>query len=228
MKRLLLAATMLSALGLISVANANPIITPTISIALAQSPSGTKTVVANAVTGGSASYNSAFGSFSLVNVTAIGSPILPQPTFQTNSIDVKSQTTGDQYLYIYITQQNLTSPTGLNSFLSGFTANAFTGSVVSVDEYSYFSASNALWGGTQLASTHFTGLGSPAFSTPVTLTGTYSETAEFIVHMSGSGSVNDTINLKVPEPVSLSIFGVGMLGLGVISRRRQRNRAAIA
>jgi hypothetical protein len=99
---------------------------------------------------------------------------------------------------------------------------------VSVDEYSYFSVSNALWGGTQLASTHFTGLGSPAFSTPVTLTGTYSETAEFIVHMSGSGSVNDTINLKVPEPVSLSIFGVGMLGLGVISRRRQRNRAAIA
>src|ERR1700712_1578597 len=91
---------------------------PTISIAVLQHSGAPVAgdVVVNAATSGNVNYSGSTTGFALVNITAVGSPILPQPTLQTSSIDVKSVSTGDKYLYIYITEQGLTSPLGKITF----------------------------------------------------------------------------------------------------------------
>jgi hypothetical protein len=157
-------------------------------------------------------------------VSAEGSPILPQPTLDTSSIDARTTTNGNKTLYIYVTESNLSSPLGKNSFLSGFTSNLFTGGATSVTEYTFVSAANALWTGTALGSQSFIGIGSTSMldTTPM-LTSPFSETAEFVVQIHGSGSVNDTINISdpVPEPMSMALLGSGLLGLGVIRRAKR-------
>jgi hypothetical protein len=217
-----LSAALLGAV--VTPASATPI--PTISIGISQSASlGSITTVVNAVIGGTAIYSGSTSSFASVTVNATGSPLLDQPIFDTSSIDVKTTQGGDQNLYIYITEQNLSSPLGVGSFLSSFTANAFTGNIMSVDEYTFVSAANALWTGTALASHTFTAIGSatslnfsPSLSSP------FSETVVYHIHTNGAGSANDTINISdpIPEPISLSIFGMGLATLGMVSRRKAK------
>jgi hypothetical protein len=213
----------LASLSAVSDAKAGPT-TPTISIAISQNAAQPNSAVLS-TTSGLLSYNGFTSSFSSVSITAFGSPLLPQPSLQTSSIDVKSTTAGDKNLYIYITEQGLSDPVGQNRFLSSFTANSFLGAVTSVEEYTFIDTSNGLWGGTALASQAFTAIGSATSNnlTP-SLGAYYSETAKFVIHMAGSGSVNNTINIqKVPEPVSAALLGIGMIGTGVTARRRRQS-----
>jgi hypothetical protein len=86
--------------------------------------------------------------------------MLPQPTLDTASMTAQTTSDGAKILYVWITEQDLTSPQGVSSLLSGFTANHFTGGATSVEEYTFIDTANGLWGGTALASQTFTGLGS--------------------------------------------------------------------
>lgn len=197
--------------------------TPLISLGLSQSAS-TPTLITTDGGTGNLSYNGSFGTFASILVNATGVPVVPQATFQTSSIDTKSTQAGQQDLYIWITQQGLTQPMGISNFLSGFTANAFSGNVQSVVETTYISATNALFGGTQLATQTFTSAPSAASAVTASpnLTGPFSETVEYIIHLSGAGSVNDSINIQaVPEPASVAMLGVGMIGTGIMARRRR-------
>lgn len=163
-------------------------------------------------------------SVSATGTSANGVSPFPQPTLQTNSIDARASGAGT--LYLWVTESNLTQPQGGFNMMSGFTTNSWYGAVTSVEEITYIDPDNSgIMGGTEIAS-HLFGaeIGSISYvdATPM-LSGPFSETAEYIITMSGAGGVNDTINISnVPEPMSMAIMGVGMIGLGAVKRRSAR------
>jgi hypothetical protein len=197
--------------------------TPLISIGASTSP-GTPSTFATDNGTGFVSAAGTFGTFTLASVTASGYPILPQPQIDTSSLDVSSSSAGS--LYIYVTQQNLTSPTGINTFLSSFTANLFTGvGITSVTEKTFISTANALYAGTLLSSyTDSAGGLSTSKGTALSpsLSGYFSETIEYIITANGAGSTNDTVDLTaIPEPGSFGILGAGLGLLGLLAFRRR-------
>ena len=191
-----------------------------ISIGLQESGVNGGAIDTVASASGHAVYAGTFGSFTISVVTALGSPPLAQPIFQTTADDYSSSA---GTITVWITEQGLTAPTGPNKFLSGLTANLFNGSVTSVSESTLISTGNALFGGTVLATNTFPTMGSVAYTdlTP-SLANPYSETVEYVVTLgSGGGSVNDTINISaVPEPASLGLLGTAMICLSYFRRKR--------
>jgi hypothetical protein len=166
------------------------------------------------------SYSGAYGTFSFNTVSATGFPVVAQPIFLTNSIDVSTAAAGT--LNIYITEQGLTLPLGAHEFLSTLTANQLLGSTASVTMGTLVSPSNQLYGDDVLAPvTTFMGLGVNAdIDFSPALAGLYSETALYTIEAFGVGMANDTIDItSVPEPGSLAILSLGMLGIALIRRR---------
>jgi hypothetical protein len=191
----------------------------TISIGLQEAGyfgGATTTVNTGSSSAGVVGYN--YGTFSLNNVSALGSTA-PGSLFS-NAINATTSSAGA--LTIYLTQQGVTAPIKESNFLSSFTANLIpTG--WTVKESTYFSSTNALYSGTLLATTLFTHASTSVnFITPALVgNGPYSLTEIYTISATaGGGTTNNTIDLTpVPEPSTLGLLGMGLLGIGLVRRR---------
>ena len=187
------------------------------------------------VAGGFASLSTSDNFFSSVAVSAAGVPLTANPGLATTTLDTRSNPgSADRLLSIQVTQ------TGLTGFPSGSLSNTFTGNtLLSGGNYStftianYIDASNTAFGtGILLAAANYSNLGLGSFSTgpvvtSVTPGGLFSETTIYTILFTGgeatiSGSAQLIGVAAVPEPMSLALFGAGLLGLGFVQRARKR------
>ena len=181
------------------------------------------TVMTDTLTPGGLSYSGTYGSFTLNQIQAVGAPAIPAPNFDSSSINVSSAAGGT--LFVLITEQGLSAPVSAISLLSAFTSNIFNGSATSVVETTFSSATDALYGGQQLATATFGAIGTSTSTNSAPTSTNFSETVEYMITTTGSSDVNDTIDLSgtiptpVPEPGTMALVGTFLIGLGLLRRR---------
>jgi hypothetical protein len=107
------------------------------------------TVATDSNSPGNLSFTGTYGSFSLGNTGAVGSPAEVQPNLST-SVLVSSNSTG-RILFVYMTEQGLTSPQGAHQFVSRFEISLISGAISPISLRTLVSSSNELYSGSVLA-----------------------------------------------------------------------------
>jgi hypothetical protein len=184
------------------------------------------------VSGGSANVVASSSNFSSVMVGGQGFPDLALPDFSTQSLQAAKSSAGSPSpttLTVKITQQ------GITGYPAVSLANTFTGNTLtSNSNYTTFTIGNYVDAGngafattTLLASTSYSNLGLGSYSTgPIVKTVTpgamWSETTIYTITFTGQGSIQSSAQIiRVPEPMSMALFGAGLLGLGMVRRSRK-------
>ena len=181
---------------------------------------GTVTQLANdTATPGSVSFAGTAGGYSF-NTGALGTPNTASVfDLLTQSINIQSSSNAASVLNVFITETNL--PTINGSLMSAFTSNILTNATARIS--SFYSPSNALYGGTLLQTANFTNIGTFVGSNSGTQAGPFSLTTRYDISFgAGSGTFNGTANLTaVPEPATwgMMIVGFGLMG-GALRRRK--------
>jgi hypothetical protein len=167
-----------------------------------------------------------------VSADVIGTPPLTSGSLLTDTIDVNTSAAGT--LIIWVTETGLTSPLGKLNFTSGLTSNLLEGAVSSVTLSTFVSPTDGVSppNGTPLDTATFTGLGTETLSTADNPgAGPYSLQEVFVIHATGAGNTNLSIDLTtsvIPETSTWVMMLLGFAGLGYAGFRKARARSAIS
>lgn len=160
--------------------------------------------------------------------TGISKPVYPIPgAIDLNSIDVTSTSAGVNDLFLKFSDTDFVFPQGSSTSLVmslGGTLTGLPGSTITFDGYE--DNTNTIFGTTGL---HVgpAGFGPGAFSAQQGIGSSpvapYSLTEVVTIHFTGFGAASFDTELKVvPEPATLTLLGLGVLGLGACAWRRRK------
>jgi hypothetical protein len=168
----------------------------------------------------------------IVSADVVGTPPLTSGSLLTDTIDLNTSAPGT--LIIWVTETGLTSPVGEVNFTSGLTSNLFHGAISSVTLSTFVSPTDGVSppNGTPLDTATFTGLGTETLSTVDNPgAGPYSLQEVFVIHATGAGNTNLSIDLTssvIPETSTWVMMLLGFAGLGYVGFRQARARSAIS